>query len=87
MGATRAQVLRMILRQSAGIAALGVAAGLAGALASGRLLERFLYGVTPYDTMILGLVPLVLGAVTILAALAPARRASRVDPMVTIRAE
>jgi putative ABC transport system permease protein len=68
-------------------AALGVGLGLIGALATSRLLRGLLYGVTASDPTVLTAVPLVLAAVALLASLAPARRAARVDPVIAMRAE
>jgi ABC-type antimicrobial peptide transport system permease subunit len=87
LGAPRREVLTMVLRRSLALAALGVVAGLvaAGLLVQG--LERLLFGVTPLDPgtfIAMAALFLLVGA---LAALAPARRATRVDPAIVLRAE
>jgi ABC-type antimicrobial peptide transport system permease subunit len=87
LGATAGAVQRMVLREGAGLAALGVVAGLAGALVAGRLLHGLLFGVGPADPLVLLAVPVVLAGVALVATLAPARRASRVEPLVVIRVE
>ena len=87
MGASAGDIRRMILWQSTRLLAVGVALGVLGAVASTRYLATQLYGVSPTD------VPTLIGAVSVLAAAGlaasylPARRATRVDPMVALRAE
>ena len=61
--------------------------GIVGALVMARALESMLYDVAPYDPMTLVVVTVILGATTLVASLGPARRASRVDPMQTLRNE
>jgi putative ABC transport system permease protein len=87
LGATRGQVLRMVLGQSLRLTAAGLALGLAGTLALARLIEGLLYGVAPRDLPTLALVSAMLGAAALLASLLPARRAARVDPMSVLRWE
>jgi putative ABC transport system permease protein len=87
LGADRVSVIAEVLRESLQPVVLGVAIGLSGALALGGLLERLLYGVEPSDPATLLMVPLILLAVALLAAYLPARRATRVDPMVALRYE
>ncbi len=65
----------------------GVLIGMVGAPVAARALESMLYDVAPYDPMTLVVVTLILGTTTLLASLGPARRASRVDPMQTLRSE
>jgi putative ABC transport system permease protein len=77
----------MILNRSLICAGAGVAIGLAGAFALTRLLEGLLYEVRPMDPLVLGSVALLLVIVAMLASYIPARRATRVDPMVALRYE
>ena len=85
MGAARADVLRLVLRQGLTLAGVGVAIGLVSALAIGRMLRAFLLGANTTDALSLGGASAVLLAVAALACYVPARRASRVDPMVALR--
>ncbi len=87
LGAQRAAVLRMLLRQGMQLAALGAALGLAAALALSHLLESLLFGVSAQDPLTFSGVTGVLLAVALAATLVPARRAARVDPMVALRHE
>lgn len=87
MGAERASVMGLVLRQSAILTVLGMSIGLAGAAALTRYLERMLFGLTPLDPGTFIGVALVFGAVASLAAVMPARRATRVDPLVALRCE
>jgi len=91
LGATRMQVLERVLRQGALRLGIGVAAGFGLALAlvqTGRAsIHSFLYQVSPSDPAVYVAVGLVLSAVTLLACLVPARRATRVDPMTALRCE
>ncbi|HVU16616.1 MAG TPA: ABC transporter permease [Candidatus Didemnitutus sp.] len=87
LGATAADVFRHVIRQGLILAGGGVAAGIVLAFAVTHLLANFLYGVSPFDpTTFLG-VPLVMAAVAVIACYLPARRATRVDPIVALRAE
>jgi ABC-type antimicrobial peptide transport system permease subunit len=85
LGAEPRRVLTTVLREVGGILAIGLVLGVAGALASSRLLTAFLFGLAPTDAITLGGAVLLLGATALLAGYLPARRASRVDPMRTIR--
>lgn len=87
LGATPAAVRAMVLRDGARLAAAGVVLGLLGALAAGRLARGFAYGVSAVEPGVLAAVAVLLGAVTLLASLLPARRAARVSPLVAMRAE
>lgn len=87
LGAARRDVLRMVARGALALAAAGVSVGLAGALAVTRLMTTLLYGVSPTDLATFLAVAGILIAVTVVAAFVPARRASRVDPIVTLRYE
>jgi len=87
LGASPASVLRLILRQGLVFAGLGVALGLAGALAATRLLTSMLFEVKPGDPLTYVGAAVLLGAVALAASYIPARRASRVDPNVALRHE
>jgi predicted permease len=87
LGARRIDVLRLILGQGARMAFLGVAFGVALASALTRLLRSQLFGVTPHDPVTFAGVALVLIAVALVACYLPARRATRVDPIVALRCE
>jgi predicted permease len=87
LGAQPADVLRVFLRRGFLLAGIGVSVGLAGALASMRLLQSLLFGVAPTDPWILGGVALLLGAVAVLASYLAARKAVRVEPLVALRTE
>lgn len=87
LGAQRASVLRLVLGEAILLALAGMLVGVPLSLAAGRLLEGFLYGVTPSDATTLTVAAAVLTSVALLAAALPARRASRVDPMLALRSE
>ncbi|MDQ3917083.1 MAG: ABC transporter permease, partial [Acidobacteriota bacterium] len=87
LGAQGRDVLRLILREAVLLVVVGVAAGLPAALAAARLASDLLYGVTPADPVSLSLAVLLMLAVATLASYLPARRATRVDPMVALRYE
>jgi putative ABC transport system permease protein len=87
LGATTGNVLRMVLRQGLGLIGLGLALGLTGALAVTRTLTTLLFGVRPADPYIFGAVAALLFAVGVAASYFPARRATKVDPMVALRYE
>jgi putative ABC transport system permease protein len=87
LGARHADVLAMVVRHGAALAGVGLAVGLMGALALSGLLSTLLFRVSPTDppTFATGIV--VLTAVAVMAAVLPARRAARTDPMVALRSE
>jgi len=87
LGAQVSDVLRLVLRNGMSLALIGVAVGVAGALAFTRLLRGLLFGVTPNDALTFVLVTAGLLVVALLACYLPARRASKVDPLVALRYE
>jgi len=87
LGATPLGLLAMVLRESLRLVAAGLAVGLVLALAAGRVVLGLLFGIQPSDPFTLAVAVLALLAVAILAAYLPARRASRVDPLVALRYE
>ncbi len=87
LGAERGEILSMVLRQGAWMTGLGLAIGLAGALAFRRVMSGFVYGITPEDPITLGAVVGALALVALVACMLPARRATRVDPLVALRSE
>ena len=87
LGAQRADVLRMIVGQALGMVAAGIAAGAGGALLLTRLMTGLLFDVTPTDPVTFGLVSVALAGVAVIASGLPGLRATRVDPVVALRAE
>jgi ABC-type antimicrobial peptide transport system permease subunit len=87
LGAKRRDVLRLVLARALRIVAAGLIVGLAGAAAVTRVLQTFLFGVTPTDPIAFTIVTLLLLAMGLMAAWLPARRATRIDPSAALRAE
>jgi ABC-type antimicrobial peptide transport system permease subunit len=87
VGAERRQVVALFLGEGLVQALIGVALGLAGALALSRTLTALLYGVQPTDPKTLLLTPVLLLAVALLASYLPARKAAKVDPLEALRAD
>ncbi|MGH9163165.1 MAG: FtsX-like permease family protein [Vicinamibacteraceae bacterium] len=87
IGAQAADIRRLVLIEGAALAALGIGAGLAGALALTRFLRALLFGVTPSDPLTLLTVSVLLFIVALAAGYVPARRATRIDPLVALRQE
>ena len=87
LGAQRADVLRMIVRQGMSLAVIGIVIGLAGAYWVTQFMSKLLYEVSPTDSATFLLIPLALALVVLGACLIPARRATKVDPLVALRYE
>jgi putative ABC transport system permease protein len=87
LGAKRADVLRLVVRQGMTMTLIGLAIGLIGAFSLSRVMRSMLHGVSPTDPLTFIGVSIVLLGVALLACLLPARRATRVDPIVALRTE
>ena len=87
LGAQRQTVQWMILREGMVMLGSGVALGLLLAAATGKLLSGLLYEVGAFDPLAFTAAPILLGAAALLATWLPARRATRIDPMVALRAQ
>jgi putative ABC transport system permease protein len=87
LGAQRGDVLRLILTQGGRLVVLGLGVGLIGALLLTRFLSSLLFGVSAYDPLTFAVIALLLAAIAGVACLLPARRATKVDPMVALRNE
>ncbi len=87
LGASRGKVLQMVLRVAFWQVGIGVALGIPAAIGAGYLIASQLFGVTPWDPLMLSGATLMLGLAALMAAVTPARRATRVDPMVALRHE
>ena len=87
LGARPGDVLRLVLRQAWGLSAIGVAAGTLLGFALAQVVASLLQEISARDARVFVITPLVLMAVTLLAASVPARRATRVDPLIALRYE
>jgi putative ABC transport system permease protein len=87
LGASRRNVLLLVFGQSGRLVIGGVVVGLAGAYFGVRILDTLLYGVDAKDPMTFAIVPALLATVALIAAVIPARRAAKVDPIIAMRAE
>jgi ABC-type antimicrobial peptide transport system permease subunit len=85
LGASRSAVLGLVVRQGAALALIGVMVGLVGAVCMTSAIRSLLYNVTPTDPLSFGGVALFLTGIAVLASYLPARRATNVDPIVTLR--
>jgi putative ABC transport system permease protein len=87
LGATGADILRLVLKQGLKLSLLGLALGLLAALALTRLMKGMLFGVNTTDPLTISVIALLLTSVALLACWLPARRATKVDPMIALRCE
>jgi ABC-type antimicrobial peptide transport system permease subunit len=77
----------MVVRRGMTLAAIGIVAGVTGALALTRLIASLLFGISAFDAVTFAIVPMVLGGVALVAVYLPARRAAGIDPVVAFRCE
>src|SRR6185295_15019913 len=87
LGAQPGNVLQLVIRQALMLTSIGVAIGLAGAIAVTRIMSSLLFGVSTTDPFTFVVTALLLGGIALLASYIPARRAANVDPMVALRYE
>jgi ABC-type antimicrobial peptide transport system permease subunit len=87
LGARPTDVVRMIVVEGLKPTAVGLAIGLAGAIALGRVLSTLVFGVTPHDSAMLATVSVLVLLVGLMASLLPAYRATRVDPLRALRVD
>lgn len=87
LGATRGDLLQVVLGRAAGLTGLGICLGLGGAVLLVRFIAKLLFRTSPLDGWTFAVIPIVLAMVALLASYLPARRAARVDPMVALRYE
>jgi ABC-type antimicrobial peptide transport system permease subunit len=87
LGATRGDILRLVLKQGMRLVGLGLGVGMLSSLGLAHLLKDYLFGISPQDPLTLVVVVVVLAGVGMVACLIPARRATRIDPMVALRSQ
>ena len=87
LGANRGSLLALVLGEAFGQIGIGLALGIPTAIGAGRLISSQLFGVTPWDPMMLSTATLLLLLTALIAAVIPARRAASVDPMHALRTE
>ncbi|HUJ81909.1 MAG TPA: FtsX-like permease family protein, partial [Candidatus Acidoferrales bacterium] len=87
LGASQRNILALVVRQGMALALAGVAIGLAGAFALTRLMQSLLFHVKTTDALTFAAIPLLLTFIALLTSYIPARRAARIDPMISLRSE
>jgi putative ABC transport system permease protein len=87
LGAERGQVVAMVMREAGRMLAIGIVTGIALSLVAGRGAQSLLFGLKPYDPLTLVGAALLLAVIAASASFLPARRASKLDPMVALRDE
>ena len=87
LGAQPGQVIGLVMRDGLQLVSIGLVAGLAAAAGAARLIETLLFGVRPLDPIVYAGVAVVFAVVAVLACLVPSLRASRIDPLLALRAE
>jgi len=87
LGSQRSGILGLVFRSAAKLAVAGCALGLLGASAASHLLDSFLFGVSPFDPLVLTLAAVFVLMLALTASLLPARRAALIDPMKALRAD
>jgi putative ABC transport system permease protein len=87
MGSQRSKILALVLTSAIKLAVVGCGLGLVGAAAASYLLRSFLFGVTPFDPLVLALAALAVLLLAVAASLLPAQRAASIDPMTALRAD
>jgi putative ABC transport system permease protein len=87
IGATRQNILNLVLREALTLLGISLVIGVAGALAVGRMMRSMLFETSPTNPLILAIVALLVSVVAIAASYLPARRATNVDPMIALRCE
>jgi len=85
LGASTGAVQGLVVKQGLLFAAIGILIGIPLALVATRLLESFMFGITPHDPLTYAAVAAILGSVTVVASYIPARRATRIDPLEALR--
>jgi putative ABC transport system permease protein len=87
LGAQPGSILQLVVFRATGLAAIGLAIGIAVTLAGGRIISRFLFGISPADPVTLLTATVVMLLIALTASWVPALRAARVDPVTALRAE
>ncbi len=87
LGASRAAIVEMVLRETVVLAGIGIAIGIVVALAASRVISSLLYGLKPTDPLSITVAALLMAGAAVLAGYTPARRAAKVDPMEALRYE